>query len=344
MSEEEKDEETSEEVVSGAGLDIGTMNIVSARKIGGSIETKRMRDAFLDLDASAKKMLKLSGVSYIEYEDDEILILGDPAIETANIFNREVRRPLSKGLISSEEIDAFEVLSILIKSVLGEPKKEGETCCFSVPANPLDMDRDNTFHQSVFERILGELGYDPVGVNEALAIIYSECAEHQFSGIGISCGAGMVNVAMAYRTIPAFQFALARGGDWIDEQAAKAVNATASRMCTFKEENADLSNPNGREGEALAVYYKSMIDYALDNIEEEFKKKQDNVNLPDEVPIVVSGGTSMADGFIDFFREVFDERRDDFPVDVGDIVHAEDPMTTVAKGLLVQAMQEEEEE
>ncbi len=40
----------------GVGLDIGTMNLVAARRaVDGTVETSRMRDAFLDLDASAKK-------------------------------------------------------------------------------------------------------------------------------------------------------------------------------------------------------------------------------------------------------------------------------------------------
>ena len=33
----------------GVGLDIGTMNLVSARRSGKAIDTRRMRDAFLDL-------------------------------------------------------------------------------------------------------------------------------------------------------------------------------------------------------------------------------------------------------------------------------------------------------
>ena len=40
----------------GIGCDIGTMNIVSARRQSdGSVETSRVRDAFLDLDQSAKR-------------------------------------------------------------------------------------------------------------------------------------------------------------------------------------------------------------------------------------------------------------------------------------------------
>ena len=57
------------------GLDIGTMNIVSARQDGDKVITKRIRDAFIDVPKSAKKMLKLSKTSYIEHEE-ELLIIG----------------------------------------------------------------------------------------------------------------------------------------------------------------------------------------------------------------------------------------------------------------------------
>ena len=78
----------------GVGLDIGTMNLVSARMSGAKkneVTLRRMRDLFIDLPQSAKKMLKLGSVSYIE-ADDNLLVLGDEAMEVANMFGREGRR------------------------------------------------------------------------------------------------------------------------------------------------------------------------------------------------------------------------------------------------------------
>lgn len=340
MSEEEEENGEVLEYQLGRGLDIGTMNLVSARKKGDSVKTRRMRDAFYSVDEEDKQMLNMSGTSYIEHEGS-VYILGDKALNMAKVFNDEARRPLSQGLISPNESDALEILSILIENVLGEAAKEGETCFFSVPADPLDMeDQDTVYHQSVFERILEDLGYDPHAGNEAMGIVYSECADTSFSGIGMSFGSGMVNVALSFNTMSPIQFSLARGGDWIDQQAAKAVGSTASNICTVKEEGIDLNDPQNREEDAIVAYYKSLINYSLDNIASEFKKKEDSVNLPDAIPIVVSGGTSLADGFLDIFKEVFSEK-EGFPIDISEIRHAEDPMTAVAEGLLVQAIQEE---
>jgi hypothetical protein len=337
----------------GVGLDIGTMNLVAARKKGTKVGTSRLRDAFLDLPVEAKKRLKLSGVNYIEPKGDEesIIVVGDAALEMANIFGQEVRRPLARGLISAGEFDALEVLGILVKNVLGEPGEEDEVCYFSVPAAPVDEDRDVVYHQGVFERIVEECGYEAYPSNEAMAIIFSETAKDGFSGLAISFGSGMCNIALAINGVEGLVFSVARGGDWIDGGAAKAVGSTSSRMCAIKEKtNADgssawnLASPEGREQEALALYYKALIEYCIDNVAGEFNKIKDRFSLPKPIPIVLSGGTAMAGGFLEFTEKVFKKKRRKFPFEVSEIRMASDPLNAVARGLLVQAMQEYDEE
>ena len=330
------------EVTPGVGLDIGTMNVVAARKSSSGIETRRVRDAFLELPLDSKKMLKLSNVSFVE-RADELLILGDAAMDTANIFGREARRPLSAGLVSSSDIDAMEILGLLIKNVLGEPKVSGEHCYFSVPAAPVDKPgQDVIYHRGVLERIVRECGYTPTAGNEAMAIVYAETAKEGFSGIGISFGSGMTNIAMSVNTIEGLSFSVGRGGDWIDGGAAKSIGSTASRICAIKEKGVDLNAPVGREQEAITFYYKNLIEYAIDQIALQFASVQGKFTLPKPIPIVVSGGTSKAGGFLALFKSVFDKKRKRFPIEVSEIRAASDPLNAVANGLLVQAMQESE--
>ena len=330
------------ELTPGVGCDIGTMNIVSARKTPSGVETRRVRDAFLELPLDSKKMLKLSNVSFVE-RADELLILGDAALDTANIFGREARRPLSAGLVSSSDIDAMEILGLLIKNVLGEPKVPGEHCYFSVPAAPVDKPgQDVIYHRGVLEKIVRECGYTPTAGNEAMAIVYAETAKEGFSGIGISFGSGMTNIALSVNTIEGLSFSVGRGGDWIDAGAAKSIGSTASRLCAIKEKGVDLNAPQGREQEALTFYYKNLIEYAFDQIALQFMSIQGKFTLPKPVPIVVSGGTSKAGGFLELFKSVFEKKRKRFPIEVSEIRAATDPLNAVANGLLIQAMQESE--
>lgn len=322
----------------GVGLDIGTMNIVSARQTSGKPKTKRIRDAFLDLPKDSKKMLRLSNVPFF-VRDEELLVLGDEALDIANMFGKEARRPLSGGLISNSEIDAHDVLRLLIENVLGEPKTEGEHCYFSVPAAPVDADRDVIYHEGVFTGIVRDLGYTPHAANEAMAIIFSDCAKDMFSGLAFSFGAGMTNVALAMNTIEGLSFSVGRGGDWIDQGAAKSVGSTMAKMTAIKEKGIDLTAPEGRDQQAIAFYYENLINYALKQVAEKFKEIDGKFMIGKPIPIVVSGGTSRADGFLDLFKQVF-ESQSDFPIEISEIRAASDQMNAVALGMMIQAAQE----
>lgn len=328
----------------GVGLDIGTMNIVSARQQeDGSVRVRRIRDAFLDLDKEAKRSLKMSKVNYIE-KDDVLVVIGDSALTMANLFKREARRPLSKGVISAGELDAQEVLSLLTEQVLGKPAVEGEPCFYSVPASPIDdPNQDIIYHTEVFRKIVTEHGFTATPTNEAMAIIFSQCAEENFSGLAVSFGAGMCNVALAYHASKGMEFSVARGGDWIDTHSAKAVGKTASQMCAIKERGINLVTPESRDQEAIVLYVRALISYCLQNITAQFKKVQNDVDLPEPIPFVVSGGTSKADGFLDVFREEFAKVQKSFPIDISEVRPASNPLTAVAEGMLVLAMEEHED-
>jgi hypothetical protein len=331
----------------GVGVDIGTMNIVSARHEGGELKTRRVRDAFLDLDPEAKKSLKMSKVDYFAPDwSDSLIVIGDSALNLANLFKREVRRPLAQGLISAGELDAQRILYWLLENVLDIPVTENEHCYYSVPADPIDMPgQDTVYHTEVFRTILKNQGYTPHPLNEAMAVIYSQCADTGFSGIGISYGSGMCNIALSYQTMMGMSFSIARGGDWIDNHAAKAVGSTSSRMLSIKEKGDFnlMSPPKGnREVEAISLYIRSLIHHSLEKIATRFKTERSTMDLPEPIPFVLSGGTTKAQGFLELFKDEFERVRKHFPIQISEVRVAKDPMTAVAEGLLVLAMQEHE--
>ena len=339
MAKDDKPKVDREEI--GAGLDCGTLNFVAARR-GGSkgVKMTRLRNAFLDLPSEHKRMLKLAKTSYIDY-GGRLLVIGDEAISTANLFNKEARRPMAGGIISAGEIDAQGVMAVMVRYLLGEPRP-GEPCCFSVPAPAVDVqESDTTYHRAVLSKILSELGYAPQPVNEALAIVYSECMPENFSGLALSFGSGMTNVCLACNAMSALEFSLARGGDWIDKGAARAVGTTAAKICAIKENGVNLASSDSREGEAIALYVKELIDYAINNIISHFSRVRREILVPKPIPIIISGGTSLAGGFVDKFKERFEAYRGKFPVEVSEIRPAKDAMTSVAAGLLLYAQMED---
>lgn len=332
-------------------IDIGTCFLVSAKQDDNrEVQLKSIRDAFIDMenDPQVKNMLKMSKVDFVE-SGDKLYVIGDSAVVMANIFKREARRPLSRGIISPGELEAEKILLILIENILGRCQGEQETCYYSVPAAPIeDIDSDVVYHQAMFSKLIGSLGYKPVALNEAAAIVYSNCAKEQFSAIAISYGAGLVNICLMYRTMIGMAFSIKRAGDFIDESAARATGTTASRIMAIKERGINLLDASEgdkktfREREAIIIYYKSLVLYVLDCIKNEFLKRQSTIELPGAIPIILSGGTSMATNFKEFFETGFETVKKTFPISISEIRLASDPLSAVAQGLLVAAMNYDE--
>jgi hypothetical protein len=331
--------------------DIGTGFLVSAKQdANGQMKIKSVRDAFLDLanDPAMKNMLKIGKNDFIE-AGDKIYIVGDSAMVLANIFNREARRPLSRGILSPGELEAEKVLMVLLESILGRSQAPAsEVCFYSVPGAAIDMDMDVIYHGAMFSKFISQLGYKPVSLNEAAAIAYSNAAPENFSALAISHGCGMINICLMYQTMIGMAFSLARGGDWLDNSAARSTGSTAARIQSIKEKGIDLMDPSKgdpktvREREALIVYYKSLIMYELEMIKAEFSKRQGTINLPSAVPIILSGGTSLAGNFLEFFKTAFETMRSTFPIPISEIRMATDPLNAVAQGLLVAALNYDE--
>lgn len=332
------------------GLDIGTMNIVSA--VLDSVETSAsnnvsitsLRNLFLELDSDSFNMHRLENISHVKI-DNKVYVLSEDAFNFANMFNLPVSRPMAKGMISPSEIDAIDVLGVMVKSLIGAvPKDETGICCFSVPANPIDLDKNIIFHESVFTRIISQLNYKPISLNEAIAIVYAECENTDFTGLGISFGAGMTNIGIAFKAVPILSFSIARGGDWIDENAAMSTGNVASRVTLLKErDDFDIhhfSTGNRKENrirEAISHYYNNLIQYTTKNILTQLNKL--DVNFPNKIPVVVSGGTSKAKGFLEQVKNILSEY--EFPFEISEIRQATNPLTAVAEGCLVRSFKVE---
>ena len=330
------------QIQKGKGVDIGTMFVKCAHKEGDEIVFKSQRNAFFEVEHTdfTKKILDNSKVKYI-IKEDNLYVVGDEALQFANMFNKDTRRPLSKGVISPTEKEALPIMELLIKSVVGEPAHKGEIVYFSVPGEPLDAEFNVLYHMKMVEGFLRTLGYAPKPVNEAHAIILSELAQEDFTGFGLSFGGGMVNVCLSFMSVPVFKFSVAKSGDWIDQQVAMAVDETASRVSAMKESSLDLS----KEGDlskiesALSIYYNHLIEYVIENIKQEFAKARRLPKIANPISIILSGGTSLPRGFSGRFKQILDRLK--LPIPIGSVRMASQPLRSVAKGALIAASADE---
>ena len=153
----------------------------------------------------------------------------------------------------------------------------------------------------------------------------------------------MVNVCFSYMTMPILQFSIQGSGDQIDASVARALSTTASRVQIIKEKGVNImaDDFNSKEEEAIAFYYQTLIERSVSFVVKEMKNAK--VELSDAIPIIIAGGTSLAGGFVEMFSKVFEKHKSSFPFDVKEIRHASDPLTAVARGLMVAAQLEDSE-
>ena len=324
----------------GTGLDLGTMQLVAATMSNpDSITYKTQRDAFLDVDNNimSKNMLNKMNCSYIESTDKkQLYVIGDQALQLASFFNKECRRPFSKGVISTREKEALSMIKIIMHGLVGDPIIENEKLFFSSPADPIDADFNNIYHENVLKSFLKSFGFNAEPINEAFAIVWSDLEDEGYTGLAISCGAGQVNLALSLMGMSEKkqQFSIARSGDWIDEQAANAVGLKASRITMLKEAGIDLLNPKNREEIAIKIYYENLVNYVCNCIETKFKDQELNFNEP--ITVVISGGTSKAINFDKLFEQEL--RTKTLPFEINLVKKAIDPLNAVAKGCLLNAL------
>jgi actin-like ATPase involved in cell morphogenesis len=323
------------------GLDVGTMNIISSRPEGDGTTFVQQRNSFVEIEYSdmAEQMLSRSEVLHIR-KDDKVYVVGDDALNFANIFNKETRRPMEQGILSSEEASAIPMIKLITEQVVGAPEEPGEKIFFSSPADPIDSDLSTLYHQKTLESMLSDTGFDPEPINEGMAVIYSELSDNNFTGLGVSFGAGMTNICLAYYAVPVMKFSIARGGDWIDRQAAQATGTPVDKVTSIKEDDFKLdftTDVGGVEG-ALSIYYENLLDYVIEMIAQEVDEEDVEEGL--DVPVVVTGGTSSPDGFEELFAQHLEDTT--IPFSISDVRSVDDPLYSVARGALVAARSEEE--
>ena len=335
------------------GLDCGTSFYIAATED----KIKKQRNAFLTVDGEVKQvklMLKRQRIPFVE-KAGKIHIVGQHAFNYAQIFSTaELKRPMKSGLLNPTEKDALPVLNAIIGELLGEAK-DGETCVYCIPSKPIDVQREVSYHEDVLRTIIEQYGYSVKKIEEAVAIGYEGLVDTQLTGVAISMGAGMCNIAVMYQGMTALSFSVSRGGDWIDENVSMDTGVSRAKVTSIKESSStlDLSSANYQniyeedtdEANVLIAirsYYGALVNYLLTNLKVQFEGVENVPNFPEAVPIVIGGGTSLVKGFLDVFNEQFDQN--DFPIPISEIIHIEDAHTAVARGCLSEAQLIEEDD
>jgi hypothetical protein len=324
------------------GLDIGTSRIVLAHASGDSFQFDSQLNAFVSLPFSKLtcSVLEKEGIPHSRV-DGQILVFGDASERFADLLHTETRRPMLEGTLNPSEPDGLAVVRAIVELLAGPGDKTGCKLCYSVPAAPLGSPEGTKFHNAALHQMLSELGYEVRSLEEGLAVVFAELADSNYTGIGISCGAGLSNVCLAYLSVPVVTFSLPRAGDHVDRGAAGAAGEVATRVRVLKEQYFSL---NGHAPEqlpaklrqALRVYYDDLIHSLIAAMQEAFEEQRALPRLNRPLPLVLAGGSVLPPGFRERFEQAL--RAADFPLRVSEVRLASDPLHATAKGALVAAL------
>jgi actin-like ATPase involved in cell morphogenesis len=323
------------------GLDVGTSKLVAARRSGKEILSAAQLNAFIPVPYSPfteKTIQQQNDITYFR-DGDELVIYGTATERFANMFNAEVRRPMSDGILNAKERAAMPVLEAIIQTLVPKARSAGEMLAFSVPAAGAGKESELTYHEATLRRHFTSMGYRAVAINEGLAVIFSELEDQNFTGIGISCGGGMCNATLAFLSIPSIMFSIPKGGDFIDRSAAAVVDEHITRVRVIKEESLDLArSPKDKLEKALHIYYEDLVESLVEALRKSVSKAEKLPKTDRPLPIVLSGGSAKPRGF----KELFDRtlKSHPMPVEIAEVRLAKDPLTATARGALIAAMYE----
>lgn len=337
------------------GLDVGTSFIVLAADAHaaqpdvpsalGAIHYKDFRDAFYVIKPTtpvATKMIEkgLQGKVFVKDTDGSFIILGHDAIEKAVERNDSAKRPMYRGVVSAKEKEAKRVLAFILKEVVGTAKVAGEQLVFCIPAQPVDQEDDDFdvgYHEDVVKSVLSEQGYAARAINEAEALCYSELEHDDYTGVGLSWGAGMVNCCVMLNGEPTVLFSTTKSGDWIDRMTAVAIGEPDSVVQAEKEHGSFvIGEPNDNPIlAAVSSYYERLIDYTTKMLAQALTGHKSLPKFSAPLLVAVAGGTTQAKGFVEMFEKKLAENG--FPLPVREVRHAKDPLHAVARGCLIAA-------
>lgn len=330
------------------GADVGTYNlVVCKRDKDKNFVFKREINAFIEIplnDRFVFNMMKNSGVPLIEWKEANVAYaLGEAAVNIAYSMNQlELKRPMVSGTLNPKEKHAQQIMNIMLHSLLDNVSSNKEILYYSVPANAVNSETDADYHsfilKAMFDSFEDEQTHHKVDahpINEALAIVYAELENKARTGIGVSCGGGMVNVAFAIFGAPVFNFSLVNSGDWIDKQAAKATGESIAFINKEKEKVNLLEASDSMVQRAIKAQYEIMIQKTITGIKKGLEDVGNKARTNKPIDIIVAGGTSSPVGFDVLFSDLI--KKANLPIEIGNVIRPTDPLYSVAKGCLLAA-------
>lgn len=318
------------------GLDLGTSRIVLATLNGEEVDFSPQLNAFVDIPYSkmTEQMLSREHILH-QVDDDHIYVYGNRADEFAKFLDGDTRHPMQGGLLNPTDQECADDRTAARATV-----RQGVGGREAVPQLAECTARSRLgphLPRALGARHLRETWLSGEGDQRRAGCCLFRLKDANFTGIGMSFGAGMCNMCVAYLGLPVLSVATTRAGDYIDHSAASVTGETPTTVRLHKENGFTLDGmTNGPIDRALCVYYADVIETAVEALQNAMAELKKLPNFHRPIPLVCAGGTAMARDFLPRLQAMIGEA--ELPVRISDVYLAKDPLNATAKGALVGAM------
>lgn len=315
-----------------AALELGSSLIRSLRRDGDVLLSRTSRCVYAVLPDSPthRQLLDKCGLQFTTC-DDGILLLGDGAYEHAELFKSPCLPLMDRGRIPKGNPLVRQLISSLVEVILPIASNRNEICALTLPGGAaLDPSREARADIEFYIRLVKLQGYEPKLVPASQALILAELVESAFTGIGMVFGASGCEAILAHRGNPICHAASDHGGEWIDRQLAKKLNApelddgpdpagnpladqslARDSLLSITRRREQQAGPVTISADTFARHVESLLQETIfelcDAFSGELIKSRRAKELPTPLPIVCGGGLIQTPGFGSILASVLNE-------------------------------------
>lgn len=244
------------------GLDISDNIAIAVETDDGKAKIFDHPLVFLTLadDQASSLLLKKYSSSYIRH-DGQIHMIGNDAINLSIIFGRDLVRPIKNGRLSKPELMVAAISKLLEKAGV---KPEDAHVVFTVPAQSSDNSFESSYYRVFIEDVLTRVKVGTVSaVSHSQAVAFNELIEYDLTGVVVDIGYDLINVSLNYLAIPALEFSLNYGSNWISERVANALNVQVQHAAKMPQDDLAVAHFTSVFKEQLMADIVRVIESAV---------------------------------------------------------------------------------
>lgn len=330
-------------------LDLGCHEFRSLRWEEKSLHARRIPSVYTVLDDSPgpRRFLDQVGIPYVPTARG-LVTIGEAALDLVELVHSPLVPVLLDNQIPQDDPVGRQVCATLVDILLPAPRQADETCMMVLPGNPTGPHHAHEPAAGFLTRLLRLKGYRPQILHGSTALILAEMSAHQYTGIGISIGAGSVACSATYRGIPVIERTLDIGTRRLEEQLSEE-NAQyvwdhhgeryldiVTQQMLLKDPQFSLISPRDAAERKACEHYGIFLDSIFEELGDLLAAEPRLRRLPTPLPLICSGGSTLLAGFRELVLKQV--HRATWPIAISDVLLSRHYPYDAVRGAFVQGL------